>query len=96
MTHIVGELRGVQGKETMIHQRTETESAAGKHHPELPPRSWRERLAEAPQPEIDLERVVWDPEYRDEVRRRLRTAAPERPRRMLAKGNASTDQIHPE
>ena len=62
----------------MIHQRTETKGAAGEHHPELPPRSRREHPAEAPQPEIDLERVVWDPEYRDEVHRRLRTAAPER------------------
>ncbi len=55
----------------MIQRRTETEGAAGKHHPGLPPRCRRERPAEAPRAEIDLERLVWDPEYLDEVRRRL-------------------------
>ncbi len=25
----------------------------------------------APEPKIDLDRLVWDPEYRDEIRRRL-------------------------
>ncbi len=30
------------------------------------------RPAKAPEPEIDLERLVWDPEYRDQVRRRLK------------------------
>lgn len=28
----------------------------------------------APEPDIDLERLVWDPEYRDQVRRRLKRA----------------------
>ncbi len=55
----------------MIQQRTETKGAAGKRRPRFPPRSRRERPAEPPWPEIDLERLVWDPEYRDEIRRRL-------------------------
>ncbi len=55
----------------MIQQKTETKGAGGMRRPGLPPRSRRERPAEAPQPEIDLERLVWDPEYRDEIRRRL-------------------------
>ncbi len=63
--------RGIQGKETMIQERTETKGAGGKRRPGLPPRARRERPGEAPQPEIDLDRLVWDPEYRDEIRRRL-------------------------
>ncbi len=55
----------------MIQQKTETKGAGGKRRPGLPPRSRRERPVEPPQPEIDLERLVWDPEYRDEIRRRL-------------------------
>ncbi len=31
----------------------------------------KKRPAVAPEPKIDLERLVWDPEYRDEIRRRL-------------------------
>ncbi len=31
----------------------------------------KKRLAPAPEPNIDLDRLVWDPEYRDEIRRRL-------------------------
>jgi hypothetical protein len=46
---------------------------------EPPParRPWRRggpgktRPAPAPEPKIDLDRLVWDPEYRDEIRRRL-------------------------
>ena len=59
----------------MIQRRTGTEGAAGKRHPGLSPRCRRERPAEAPRPEIDLERLVWDPAYRDEVRRRLNRRA---------------------
>jgi len=29
----------------------------------------------APAPKIDLDRLVWDPEYRDEIRRRLNRRA---------------------
>ena len=29
----------------------------------------------APAPNIDLDRLVWDPEYRDEIRRRLNRRA---------------------
>lgn len=59
----------------MIQRSSETEGAAGKRLPGLPPRSRCERPAEAPRPEIDLERLVWDPEYRDQVRRRLNRRA---------------------
>ncbi len=59
----------------MIQPRTETNGAGGKRRPGLPPRARRERPAEAPQPKIDLERLVWDPEYRDEVRRHLNRRA---------------------
>ena len=38
-------------------------------------KDFADSVAEAPQPEIDLERLVWDPEYRDEVRRRLNRSA---------------------
>ncbi len=49
----------------MIHENSEMTGRAGGPPPPGP----------APEPEaepkIDLERLVWDPEYRDEVRRRL-------------------------
>ncbi len=32
----------------------------------------KKRPAKAPELEIDLERLVWDPEYRDRMRRRLK------------------------
>jgi hypothetical protein len=59
----------------MIEQKSETKGAGGKRHPGPPARARRERPAEAPRPEIDLERLVWDPEYRDEVRRHLNRRA---------------------
>ena len=34
-------------------------------------RSGKKRPAAAPEPRIDLDRLVWDPEYRDEIRRSL-------------------------
>ncbi len=46
----------------------------GEPPPARPP--WRRggsgktRPAPAPEPKIDLDRLVWDPEYRDEIRRR--------------------------
>ena len=38
-------------------------------------RPGKKRAAVAPEPKIDLERLVWDPEYRDEIRRRLNRRA---------------------
>jgi hypothetical protein len=52
----------MKGKETMIRKNSEMTGRAGKPLPPGP----------APEPEIDLERLVWDPEYRDRMRRRLK------------------------
>ncbi len=38
-------------------------------------RPGKTRSAPAPEPKIDLDRLVWDPEYRDEIRRRLNRRA---------------------
>ena len=47
----------------------------GEPPPARPPcrrgRPGKKRPAPAPEPRIDLDRLVWDPEYRDEIRRRL-------------------------
>ena len=47
----------------------------GEPPPARPPcragRPGKKRPAPAPAPKIDLDRLVWDPEYRDEIRRRL-------------------------
>ncbi len=47
----------------------------GEPPPVRPPcrgdRPGKMRPAPAPEPKIDLDRLIWDPEYRDEIRRRL-------------------------
>ena len=47
----------------------------GEPPPVRPPccgdRPGKTRPAPAPEPKIDLDRLIWDPEYRDEIRRRL-------------------------
>ncbi len=47
----------------------------GKPPPPRPPcrggRLGKRPPAPAPEPKIDLDRLVWDPEYRDKIRRRL-------------------------
>ncbi len=50
----------------MIHENSEMAVRAGKP---LPPGPAPEPEAE---PKIDLERLVWDPEYRETMRRRLK------------------------
>ncbi len=35
----------------------------------------KQRPAPAIEPKIDLDRLVWDPEYRDQIRRRLKRHA---------------------
>jgi hypothetical protein len=52
----------MKGKETMTLENSETTGRTGKPTPPGP----------APEPEIDLERLIWDPEYRDRMRRRLK------------------------
>ncbi len=54
----------MKGKETMIRENTEMIGRGGKPPPPGP----------APEAElkIDLERLVWDPEYRDRIRLRLK------------------------
>ena len=51
----------------------------GKPPPARPPwrggRPGKMRPAPPPEPKIDLDRLVWDPEYRDEIRRRLNRPA---------------------
>jgi hypothetical protein len=49
----------------MIHENPEMAGRSGKPPPSGP----------TPEPEIDLERLVWDPEYRDQVRRGLNRLA---------------------
>jgi hypothetical protein len=51
------------------------EGPGGEPPPVRPPwrggRPGKKRPAPAPEPKIDLDRLVWDPEYRDEIRRCL-------------------------
>ena len=66
----------MKGKETMIRENTEITARGGKPAPPGSPPGPQVGpqvgLGAGPEFKIDLERLVWDPEYRDQVRRRLK------------------------
>jgi hypothetical protein len=60
----------------MIYEKSEMKGGRGKPPRTNPPRRGRgprkKRPSRVPDLKIDLDRLVWDPEYRDRVRRRLK------------------------